>query len=174
MPAALKTTTLAVEDFQAGHRYWPVRPGFEWAWTVADVTRYTPDVEVFRNGRPVRPEMVRVTYRDGRTRELEAGEQVAIQGPWSTGDEVCPPLRPRRDCAACSHGLDDIIGYVVAYSRLAGHGVTFEDVAYVEGATRYARALELVHEARRKVTAGEVAATYAVIHPVYAGGHRTS
>lgn len=85
-----------------------------------------------------------------------------------------PQPTPAREHGRCGHGLDDLTGYVVAYSRLdaATGAVTFEDIAHVADATQYARALELVREARRKVESGEVDATYAVIHHVYAGDHR--
>jgi hypothetical protein len=92
------TTTLAAEDFRPGYRYWPVRSGCEQAWTVASVETYTADCEVFRDGRWVAPQMVRITYRDGRIRDLERGEQVAVQGPWHTDAEGDPMVRP---CAAC-------------------------------------------------------------------------
>lgn len=94
----MPTTTLAAEDFQPGYRYWPVRPGYEQAWTVATVETYASEAQVFRDGRWVDLEMVRIVYRDGRTRDLEKGEQVAIQGPWHTDAEGDPMARP---CAGC-------------------------------------------------------------------------
>lgn len=90
-----------------------------------------------------------------------------------------PPLRPRDDCKACSHGLRDVIGYVIAVSRVVDDAarptVTFQDLAYIEGANQYTKALECVHEAREAVRRGEYpGAAYAVIHHVYEGGHRTA
>ncbi|MGR3875762.1 hypothetical protein ACUXZZ_45335 (plasmid) [Streptomyces graminifolii] len=103
------TTTLAAEDFQPGYRYWPVRPGHEQAWTVATVETYTTGTEVFRDGRWTALEMVRITYRDGRARDLERGEQVAIQGPWHTDADGDPVARACEGCLAapgeeCSPG----------------------------------------------------------------------
>lgn len=173
MPVQSSYQPLAPEDFVPGFRYWDVRPGFEWAWTVAAVETYTADVEVYRGGAFVRPEMVRVTYRDGRTRTFTKGEPVAIQGPWSSGPDVVPPLRPVRECSGCLHGTNDIVGYVVAYSRVSDVGVSFEDIAYVDGANRYGEAVQQVHAAQQRIIAGEVRAAWAVVHCVYVGGHRT-
>lgn len=85
-----------------------------------------------------------------------------------------PQPTPAREHARCNHGHADTIGYVVAYSHLSNNynDVRFTDIEYVQGSTNYGRALELVHEARRKAESGEVDATYAVIHTVYADGHR--
>lgn len=76
------------------------------------------------------------------------------------------------DHTRCSHGQSDTVGYVVAYSRVNGDSVTFTDIDYVEGASKYPAALSLVREARQRIIEGRVAASYAVIHTVYAGGHR--
>lgn len=76
-------------------------------------------------------------------------------------------------CIPCGHGTRDLAGYVVAYSHLAqDNAVTFTDIAWFQDAALYTAALALVREARRKVYAGEVDATYAVIHHVYRDGHR--
>jgi hypothetical protein len=85
-----------------------------------------------------------------------------------------PPLRPAETCARCSHGLHDVIGFVVAYSHLSDAGVRFADIAYVGGARSYAKARELRDEAIARIQRREVKATYAVVHWVYEGGHRTS
>lgn len=83
-----------------------------------------------------------------------------------------PAATPNLDHAACNHG-QDLTGYVVAYSHLtAANKVTFEDIEYVQGSTNYGHALEIVRAARERVMNGQVDATYAVIHPVYEGGHR--
>jgi hypothetical protein len=94
-PAA--TATLAAEDFQPGYRYWPVRSGYEQAWTVDSVTEFTYG-QVFRNGQWKALEVVRITYRGGWTRDLERGELVAIQGPWHT--DADPVARPCEGCLA--------------------------------------------------------------------------
>lgn len=77
-------TTLAAENFQAGYRYWPVRPGFENAWTIASVETKTAEYSVWRNGQEITPELVVITRRDGNVRTFEKGEEIAIQGPWKT------------------------------------------------------------------------------------------
>lgn len=74
----------------------------------------------------------------------------------------------------CSHGTDDLTGYVVTFTHFdpeAGE-TTFEDIEYVDGATNYGRALEIVRGARAVIDRGIKDATYAVVHDVYAGGHR--
>lgn len=78
--------TLAAEDFQVGYRYWPVRPGFEDAWTIAEVTRHEAEYQVMQDGEFVTPMLVTHVRRDGTTRTFEVGEKVAIKGPWKTED----------------------------------------------------------------------------------------
>lgn len=68
-----------------------------------------------------------------------------------------PTATPARDHTRCTHGTTDLTGYVVAYTHATADAVTFTDIAYVPGATNYTHALNLV---------------YAVIHSVYANGHR--
>lgn len=77
-------STLAAEEFKVGYRYWPVRPGYEAAWTIASVEIAPAEYEVYRDGRWVSPQIVTITRGDGDVRQLEVGEQVAIQGPWKT------------------------------------------------------------------------------------------
>jgi hypothetical protein len=79
-----------------------------------------------------------------------------------------------REHARCSHGLGDTIGYVVTYTRFdnATGTTTREDIEYVEDATHYGYAVDLVHQARERIDQGEVDATYAVIDCVYEGEHR--
>lgn len=79
---AIKTSTIAAEDFQIGRRYWEVRPGFESNWTIAKVELHTSQGEVYRDGKWIAPELVTVTRRDGRSQTFEVGQQVAIQGPF--------------------------------------------------------------------------------------------
>lgn len=92
----LRTTTLAAEDFKVGYRYWAVRPGYEQNWTVTDVTPHTADYQVYRDGQFITPELITITYGDGRTRTFEKGEQIAIQGPWLTPE-----------CPDCGHVISD-------------------------------------------------------------------
>ncbi|MFH8805281.1 hypothetical protein ACH4F6_38030 [Streptomyces sp. NPDC017936] len=79
-----------------------------------------------------------------------------------------------REHTRCSHGLTDTAGYVVTFTHFdpATGKTTFEDIEYVDGATNYARALEIVRGARAVISRGIEDATYAVIHDVYADGHR--
>jgi hypothetical protein len=83
-----------------------------------------------------------------------------------------PQPTPAREHGRCNHGQADTVGYVVAFSHLSGNEVTFEDIEYVDGAANYGRALEIVRGARAVIERGIKDATYAVIHPVYADGHR--
>jgi len=78
--------TLAAEEFKPGYRYWPVRPGFEDAWTIKSVEVRPAPYEVLRDGKMITPDIVVITRRDGNVRTLYKGEQVAIQGPWKTED----------------------------------------------------------------------------------------
>lgn len=119
------------------------------------------------------PNAVSVTFRANQalTRPEDATPGVA---PGYVTSTAIPPLTDREACAGCSHGLHDVIGYVVAYSHLSDAGVRFEDVAYVEGAQSYAYARDLRDEAVARIQRRQVKATYAVIHWVYEGGHRTS
>lgn len=104
-----------------------------------------------------------------RSNGLAYGELNQRVNNWYT---PIPTLDDRHNHLKCNHGLADTIGYVVAYSHINGNDVTFTDIAYVEGANQYGKALVLVREARAKVAAGQVDAAYAVIHHVYTGGHR--
>lgn len=79
-------TELAAEDFLPGYRYWPVRPGFENAWTIGSVTVREAQYQVLREGRMVTPLLVTHIRRDGTTRTFEMGEQIAVYGPWKTED----------------------------------------------------------------------------------------
>lgn len=90
-----------------------------------------------------------------------------------TTETAFPAVTSFREHAACNHG-PDLTGYVVAYTRFdAATGTTsFEDIAYIEDATEYQDALDIVHNARNLIERGEVDATYAVIHNIYKGGHR--
>jgi hypothetical protein len=83
-----------------------------------------------------------------------------------------PQPTPAREHGRCNHGQADTVGYVVAFSHLSGNEVTFEDIEYVDGAANYGRALEIVRGARAVIERGIKDATYAVIHTVYADGHR--
>lgn len=78
--------TLAAERFLPGYRYWPVRPGYEDAWTISQVSISQAGYQVERNGQTVTPLLVTHVRRDGTTRTFEYGEQVAIKGPWKTED----------------------------------------------------------------------------------------
>lgn len=77
-------------------------------------------------------------------------------------------------CAAHSHGLDDIAGYVVTITRLdATTGITSrEDVAMVTPSTNYGKAVEMANTVRHLIRTGEIDATYAVIDTVYQSGCR--
>ncbi len=97
--ATTEFKSLAAEDFRVGFRYWSVRPGFEQAWTVESVEIHTADYQVQRDGQWVSPELVTITYRDGRTITVEKGEQVAIQGPWFTRE--CPHCGAPADASGC-------------------------------------------------------------------------
>lgn len=79
-----------------------------------------------------------------------------------------------REHARCSHGHGDLAGYVVTFTHFdpATGKTTFEDIEYVDRATNYARALEVVRGARAVIARGIKDATYAVVHHVYADGHR--
>jgi hypothetical protein len=77
---------LAAEDFRVGYRYWPVRPGYEKAWTVQSVTVAPAPYEVERDGKLLSPLLVTHVYGDGRERVFEKGERVVVQGPWKTQD----------------------------------------------------------------------------------------
>lgn len=77
-----QTGSILAEDMQPGYRYWDVRPGSEDAFTVESVRVTTTSYTVFRDGREFHPEVVYVTYRDGKTRRFEKGETVAIMGPY--------------------------------------------------------------------------------------------
>jgi len=79
-----ETTLLAAEDFRPGWRYWSVYPGAENAWTIASVRIFEAEYQVQRDGKIITPTLVEHIRRDGNTRILELGEQVAIQGPWKT------------------------------------------------------------------------------------------
>lgn len=81
-----KTKTLAAEKFLPGYRYWPVKPGFEDAWTISQVSISQAEYSVERDGQTVTPLLVTHVRRDGTTRTFEYGEQVAIKGPWKTED----------------------------------------------------------------------------------------
>jgi hypothetical protein len=82
--AASKIYTIAAEDFRPGYRYWPVREGYEAAWTIAAVTLSEGENQVYRDGKWITPVIVTHTRRDGDTRRLDLGEQIAVQGPWKT------------------------------------------------------------------------------------------
>lgn len=72
-----------------------------------------------------------------------------------------------------SHGLGDIAGHVVALTRIVGDGeVTREDIEVFDGAARYGAAVELAHSLRRRIVAGEIDATYAVVDTLYENGCR--
>jgi hypothetical protein len=89
VPSESETTKmrpLAVEDFQVGYRYWPVRPGYEAAWTIKSVTMQPAPYQVRRDGEFVTPILVTHVRGDGTERTFEKGEKIAIQGPWKTQD----------------------------------------------------------------------------------------
>lgn len=86
-PKSTDTTeirTLEAEKFRPGYRYWPVRPGYENAWTIASVEVKAASYQVQRDGKWITPDVVVITRRDGDVRTLYKGEKVAIQGPWQT------------------------------------------------------------------------------------------
>lgn len=83
-PQTTETRLLAAEDFQVGYRYWPVRPGYEAAWTIMSVTVHEAPYQVQRNGEFVTPMLVTHVRGDGTNRTVEKGEKIAIQGPWKT------------------------------------------------------------------------------------------
>jgi hypothetical protein len=83
-PQTTEIRTLAVEDFQVGYRYWPVRPGYEAAWTIKSVTMQPAPYQVRRDGEFVTPTLVTHVRGDGTERTFEKGEKIAIQGPWKT------------------------------------------------------------------------------------------
>lgn len=112
-----------------------------------------------------------VTWDDGGA-DLVAPHVLHVIEPAPTEDTV-PEIR-EDNCRNCSHGVSDITGYVVAYSRISGDRVLFEDIAYIPDANGYAKALDLVQGARSKVDSGAVEAAYAVIHTVYGDGHRSA
>ena len=74
----------------------------------------------------------------------------------------------------CEHGAWDITGYVVTFTHFdpATGKTTFEDIEYLNGASKYATALEIVRGTRAVIARGIKDATYAVIHDVYGDGHR--
>jgi hypothetical protein len=83
-PETTEMRTLAAEDFQVGYRYWPVRPGYEAAWTIKSVTVHPAPYQVQREGKFVTPMLVTHVRGDGTERSFEKGEKIAIQGPWKT------------------------------------------------------------------------------------------
>lgn len=83
-----------------------------------------------------------------------------------------PQPTPVSEHARCNHGHADTTGYVVAFTHVSGNEVTFEDIEYVDGASNYGKALEIVRGAHAVIERGIKDATYAVIHTVYADGHR--
>ena len=84
--------SIAAEDFRPGYRYWPVRPGREWAWTIESVKIGPADHLVYQNGHWTHPDIVTITRRDGDVSQFEIGQQVTIQGPWYSG--YVPQLPP--------------------------------------------------------------------------------
>lgn len=105
---------------------------------------------------------------------LEAAREAlapARHGYVASKPEIPQPT-PSIGHVRCSHGQADAIGYVVTFTHLNGNDVTFEDIEYVDGATNYVKALEIVRGARVAIAQGIKDATYAVIHHVYEGGHR--
>lgn len=105
-------------------------------------------------------------------REALAPARHGYVAPAADGTLAIPQPTPTREHGRCNHGTHDTAGYVVAFSHLRGDEVTFEDIEYVDGATNYGKALEIVRGARAVIARGLKDATYAVIHTVYANGHR--
>jgi len=116
------------------------------------------------------PEAVNVTFRANWALARPEGTPETVDLT-TTG---IPPLLPRETCERCSHGLHDVTGFVVAYSHLSPTGVHFTDIMHLEGAHAYAHAQQLRNAALTRIQRGNVDATYAVIHTVHAGNHRTA
>lgn len=123
------------------------------------------------------PDAVEVTMRANWAMAAPEGPDAPVHPlfPTSRISTVhIPPLLDRGACARCSHGLHDVMGFVVTYTHLSQNGVRFTDIAYVEGAQGYDQARRVRDEAIARILGRRVDATSAVIHWVYEGGHRTS
>lgn len=75
------SASIAIEDMQVGHRYLnTVDPAFEGGWTVTAVELHVSTyVQVHRGGAWIYPEIVTVTYGNGRVITHERGTDIAIE-----------------------------------------------------------------------------------------------
>lgn len=71
--------TIAVENMQIGHRYLHTIAGYENGWVVASVEHHRPAIQVHRNGEWVHPQLVTVTYNNGRSITEETGTDLWIE-----------------------------------------------------------------------------------------------
>jgi hypothetical protein len=85
-----------------------------------------------------------------------------------------PDHRPTSGWPDCHHTLDDIIGYVVAYTKSepVTLNVTFTDIAFIDNPNEYAEALTIKGDHLSKCYRKEVEQDWVVVHTVYKGGHR--
>lgn len=107
-------------------------------------------------------------------REALAPARHGYVAPAVEETSAIPQPTPAREHARCNHGHADTVGYVVSFTHFDPETgeTTFEDIEYVDGATNYGKALEIVRGARAVIARGIKDAAYAVIHTVYADGHR--
>lgn len=76
------------------------------------------------------------------------------------------------ETAGCCHSLNDITGYVVAISHKENGDVRFEDREYINNPSGFTHAVTVKNQLIAQIRAKEIPGTYAVIHNVYACGHR--
>ncbi len=81
---ARRMRTISVDDVQVGHRYVKtIHPDYNPGWAVASIERHRSALQTLAEIKPsvyrwAPIDLVTVTYRNGQSITLRAGEQVAI------------------------------------------------------------------------------------------------